>query len=57
MRNLTIKRKKAYAGCVMKPKVYIEDPVANELIIKGIPCRDLRASCTTQCSQLVILYP
>lgn len=41
MRNLTIKREKAFAGCAVKVQLYIEDPQAPELEINGIPCRKL----------------
>ena len=41
MRNLTIKREKSFVGCLMKLKVYIEDPEANELTINQVPCRKL----------------
>lgn len=41
MRNLTIKREKAFAASLAKVKVYIEDAIANELTINGTPCRKL----------------
>ena len=41
MRNLTIKRIKSFVGCLAKMKVYIEDAVAGELDINGVPCRKL----------------
>ena len=41
MRNLTIKRTKSFVGCLVKLKVYIEDPINHELDISGIPCRKL----------------
>lgn len=41
MRNLTITRTKSFVGCLAKMKVYIEDPVSNELTINGVPCRKL----------------
>jgi len=41
MRNLTIKREKAVAGCAMKVQLYIRDPQAPELEINGVPCRKL----------------
>lgn len=41
MRNLTIKREKAYAASLTKVKVYIEDAAANELTINGTLCRKL----------------
>lgn len=40
MRNLIIKRTKSSVGCLMKMKVYIEDP-AGELTINDTPCRKL----------------
>lgn len=41
MRKLTIKRHKSFVGCAMAMKVYIEDPMVNELMISGVPCRKL----------------
>ncbi len=41
MRTLTIKREKRFVGCLVKMKVYIEDPAGNELMIQDIPCRKL----------------
>ena len=41
MRNLTIKRTKSFVGTIVKVKVYIEDPAANELTINKVPCRKL----------------
>lgn len=41
MRNLTIHRQKAYAGCAVKMKVYIRSEVDSELTIGGVPCRKL----------------
>ncbi len=41
MRNLTIKRNKAFAGCAVKAKVYIEDATSTEITISGVPCRKL----------------
>ena len=41
MRKLTITRKKSFVGCLMPMKVYIEDPMTNELMISGVPCRKL----------------
>ena len=41
MRNLTIKRQKSFVACLGKMKVYIEDPMANDLVIKGVYCRKL----------------
>ena len=41
MRNLTIKRTKSFVGCIIKMKVYIEDPASNEITINNVPCRKL----------------
>lgn len=41
MRNLVIKREKAYAACLAKMKVYIEDPMSDELIIENNRFRKL----------------
>ncbi len=41
MRNLTIQRGKSFVACLVKLKVYIEDPVMNDLTINGTPCRKL----------------
>lgn len=41
MRNLTIHREKAYAGCLAKLKVYVADPVNGDLEIDGTLCRKL----------------
>lgn len=41
MRKLTITRKKSFVGCLVTMKVYIEDPMTNELMISGVPCRKL----------------
>lgn len=41
MRYLTITRRKSFVGCLMKMKVYIEDPHSAELTINGFPCRKL----------------
>lgn len=38
MRNLTIERRKAYAGCLAKISFYVEDP-AGDLTISGVKCR------------------
>lgn len=38
MRKLTIKRRKAFAGCLVKVKIYIEDP-AGDTDINGTKCR------------------
>lgn len=39
MRNLILTRNKSFVGCAVKLKVYISDPVQNELTIHNIPCR------------------
>ena len=39
MRSITIQRRKTFVGCLMKVKVYIEDPTNPELTISGKPCR------------------
>jgi len=41
MRNLTIKRTKSFVACLIKLKVYIEDPSSNEMKINNISCRKL----------------
>lgn len=41
MRNLTVKRQKAYAGSLGTMKLYVEDPLSTELTINGTPCRKL----------------
>ena len=41
MRNLTIKRKKSFIGCLSRAKIYIEDAKAPELTINNTPCRKL----------------
>lgn len=41
MRNLTILREKSFVGCAASLKVYIEDPINQELVIQGTPCRKL----------------
>lgn len=39
MRTITITRRKTYIGCLVKLRVYIEDPTTPELTISGTPCR------------------
>lgn len=39
MRTITITRRKTYVGCLVKLRVYIEDPTTPELTISGTPCR------------------
>lgn len=41
MRNLTIKRKKSAAACLVKMNVYIEDSAAGKVKIDGVPCRKI----------------
>ena len=41
MRNLTIKREKSFVGCLVKMKIYIEDPTSNEMLINDMPCRKI----------------
>ena len=41
MRNLTIRRVKSFVASLAAMNVYIEDPMANDLVINGIPCRKL----------------
>lgn len=41
MRNLTILREKSFVASMGTMKVYIEDPVNQELVIQGTPCRKL----------------
>lgn len=41
MRNLTITRRKSFVGCAMKDRVYVEDTLAPELTIDGVPCRKI----------------
>ncbi len=39
MRNLTITRNKTFVGCLMKMKLYIEDPLMGNTTIGGTLCR------------------
>ena len=41
MRNLTIKRTKGFVACLGVMKIYIEDPVAGELLINETRCRKI----------------
>ncbi|MBR4863685.1 MAG: hypothetical protein IKU07_03850 [Oscillospiraceae bacterium] len=41
MRNLTITRNKSFVGCAMKDQVYVQDDLAPELTISGVPCRKI----------------
>ncbi len=41
MRYLTIQRNKSFVACLMKVKVYIEDPNSTEIKIQGVQCRKI----------------
>lgn len=41
MRYLTIQRNKSFVACLMKMKVYVEDPVSSEIKIQGVGCRKI----------------
>ena len=41
MRNLTIRRTKKFAACLVTMKVYIEDPLYGDTVINNIPCTKL----------------
>lgn len=41
MRNVTILRSKSGIACLATMKVYIEDPLSEEIKIGGVPCRKL----------------
>ena len=41
MRNLTIKRRKVTVGSLAKARIYIEDPLSQEITINKVPCRKL----------------
>lgn len=41
MRNLTIKRNKSFVGSLLKTKIYIEDPMSEDIQINGVSCRKL----------------
>jgi len=41
MRNITIKRTKSFVGCLVKMKIYIEDPTSQEMQVNGISCRKI----------------
>lgn len=41
MRNLTVRRRKVFTGCLNKTKLYIEDPLNQEITIDKTPCRKL----------------
>ena len=49
MRNLTVKRRKAFAGCLGKVKIYIED-ANGDTNINGIPCRLLGKLKNKECA-------
>ena len=39
MRKLTVLRRKTFAACFTKMKVYIEDPIFGDTVISGVKCR------------------
>ncbi len=41
MRKLTVWRRKTFAACFTKMKVYIEDPIFGDTVISGVKCRRL----------------
>ena len=41
MRNLTIKRTKSFVASLVKMKIYIEDPISNEIVINNVRCRKI----------------
>lgn len=41
MRYLTIQRNKSFVACLMRVKVFIEDPTSSEIKIQGVPCRKI----------------
>lgn len=41
MRNLTIRRRKSFVGCLGKLKIYVEDRVSGDLTINDVPCRKI----------------
>ncbi len=49
MRNLTVKRRKAFACCLGKVKIYIED-ANGDTNINGIPCRLLGKLKNKECA-------
>lgn len=56
MRKLTITRKKSFVGCLGTMKVYIEDPMTNELMISGVPCRKLGQLKNGETAEFMIGY-
>ena len=43
MRNLTVKRIKSAVACLVKMKVYIEDPLCGDFVINNTKCRKIGA--------------
>ena len=41
MRNLTIRRRKSFVGCLGKLKIYVEDRVCGDFTINDVPCRKI----------------
>lgn len=41
MRYLTIQRNKSFVACLMRVKIYIEDPNSTEIKIQNVPCRKI----------------
>ncbi len=41
MRYLTIQRNKSFVACLMKMKVYVEDPTSSEIKIQGVGCKKI----------------
>jgi len=41
MRNLTVKRNKAFPACAVSMHVYVEDPAGEDIVVNGAPCRYL----------------
>ena len=41
MRKLTIKREKSFVACMGRMKIFIEDRVAGDTTINGIPCKKI----------------
>ena len=39
MRKLTVLRRKTFAACFTKMKVYIEEPIFGDTVISGVKCR------------------
>ena len=41
MRNLTIKRRKTFVGCLAEIVIYIADSFSNDFLINDTPCREI----------------